>query len=370
MSSGEQNNLQVPKNKEMRRQSTFALHHASHPWSRSRILIWMLCFLRQFRTSIHKSDYLALRLGFITNHKLPLTYNFHKYMVRSMEDEFYEIVGISWLLWGYAIICIFINIHGLNIYFWLSFIPAILVVVVGTKLQHVVSSLALEIAEPKGPLIGLQVKPRDELFWFGKPKILLRLIQFISFQNAFEMATFIWSLWGLKQRSCFMKNHAMVMIRLISGVLVQFWCSHSTVPLNVIISQMGSRCGKALVAESVRDSLHSWCKRVKDRSKHDALRSITTRSTCSLGSTIDEGDEIATVASVTLSPCSSRGSFNHLDEKVLSNDHQEDCIVETTNQPGHELSFRNSEVLVTDAEEIVDDEADKIETLFELFQKT
>ncbi|PHT36181.1 MLO-like protein 4 [Capsicum baccatum] len=214
-----ENNLQVLKNKEMRRQSTFALHHASHPWSRSRILIWMLCFIRQFRTSIRKADYLALRLGFITNHKLPLTYNFHNYMVRSMEDEFYEIVGISWLLWGYAIICIFINIHGnenfvtrkrhfwlvevsndhscvagLNIYFWLSFIPAILVMVVGTKLQHVVSSLALEIAEPKGPLIGTQVKPRDELFWFGKPKILLRLIQFISFQNAFEMATFIWSL--------------------------------------------------------------------------------------------------------------------------------------------------------------------------------
>ncbi|KAK4724137.1 hypothetical protein R3W88_026916 [Solanum pinnatisectum] len=388
VSSGEENNLQEPKNKEMRRQSTFALHHASHPWSRSRILIWMLCFLRQFRTSIHKSDYLALRLGFITNHKLPLTYNFHKYMVRSMEDEFYEIVGISWLLWGYAIICIFVNIHGLNIYFWLSFIPAILVMVVGTKLQHVVSSLALEIAEPKGPLIGSQVKPRDELFWFGKPKILLRLIQFISFQNAFEMATFIWSLWGLKQRSCFMKNHAMVVIRLISGVLVQFWCSHSTVPLNVIISQMGSRCGKALVAESVRDSLHSWCKRVKDRSKHDALRSITTRSTCSLGSTIDEGDEIATVASVTLSPCSSRGSFHHLDEKVVLNDQQEDCIVETSNQPGHELSFRNREysceALVTDTEEIVDDEthsseplenmdngdADRIETLFELFQKT
>lgn len=151
---------------------------------------------------------------------------------------------------------------------------------------------------------------------------------------------------------------------------------------------MGSRCGKALVAESVRDSLHSWCKRVKDRSKHDALRSITTRSTCSLGSTIDEGDEIATVASVTLSPCSSRGSFHHLDEKVVLNDQQEDCIVETSNQPGHELSFRNREysceALVTDTEEIVDDkthsseplenmdndDADKIETLFELFQKT
>ncbi|MCD7451367.1 hypothetical protein HAX54_011296 [Datura stramonium] len=152
---------------------------------------------------------------------------------------------------------------------------------------------------------------------------------------------------------------------------------------------MGTRCGKALVAESVRDSLHSWCKRVKDRSKRDALRSITTRSTCSLGSTIDEGDEIATVASVTLSPCSSRGSFHHLDENVLLNDQQEDWIVETSNQPEHEPSFRNREyscdALVTSTEEIVDDErhsseplenvdndddADKTETLLELFLKT
>ena len=54
-------------------------------------------------------------------------------------------------------------------------------VLVGTKLQHVVSMLALEIGEQKGP-IGTQVKPRDELFWFGKPEILLRLIQFIIFQ--------------------------------------------------------------------------------------------------------------------------------------------------------------------------------------------
>lgn len=165
----------------------------------------------------------------IQKHKLPQTYDFHKYMVRSMEDEFNGILGIrfaillplflawevihinsysydflvkktylkyknfwdvelmwhllqhmiftafhhillsiqfpninlflkicSWPLWGYAIVCIFINVHGnlciwkdnfqgprflpssyflkfrscsitagLNTYFWLSFIPAI-----------------------------------------------------------------------------------------------------------------------------------------------------------------------------------------------------------------------------------------------------
>ncbi|XP_050377232.1 MLO-like protein 4 [Argentina anserina] len=368
-------NLQAKKNKVMRRQSTFIFQHTSHPWSRHRILIWMLCFLRQFRSSVKRSDYLALRLGFITKHRLPHSYNFHKYMVRSMEDEFQGILGISWPLWGYAIVCIFVNVHGLNIYFWLSFIPAILVMLVGTKLQHVVSSLALEI-EQTGPTVGTQVKPRDDLFWFGKPVILLRLIQFIIFQNAFEMATFLWSLWGLKERSCFMKNHIMIVIRLASGVIVQFWCSHSTVPLNVIVTQMGSQCKKALVAESVRESLHSWCKRVKERSKH----SLATRSVCSLDTTVDERDEI-TVASGTLSRSSSLDSLHQV---TVASMVQPNAVLETTNPAQHEYSFRVAEYLVDSVSmsapqypntgEMDDDginrEEERFDTLLELFQKT
>ncbi|KAL9353792.1 hypothetical protein Peur_051762 [Populus x canadensis] len=376
-------NLQAKKNKVMRRQSTFVFHHASHPWSRSRVLIWMLCFFRQFKSSIKKSDYLALRLGFITKHKLPISYDFHKYMVRSMEDEFHGILGISWPLWGYAIICIFINIHGLNIYFWLSFIPAILVMLVGTKLQHVVSTLALEIGEQTGPSIGNQVKPRDGLFWFGKPDISLRLIQFIIFQNAFEMATFIWSLWGFKKRSCFMKNHLMIIVRLASGVLVQFWCSYSTVPLNVIITQMGSRFRKALVAESVRHSLHSWCKRVKERSKRDsAALSVATRSVCSLDTTIDEQDEI-TVASGTLSRSSSLGSLNEVTVAPPHEQEEAEEDAETSNphQDHHHLSLRIEEYLndttlqpppIIDEEDddLGDEEGSRAETLIELFQRT
>lgn len=135
---------------------------------------------------------------------------------------------------------------------------------------------------------------------------------------------------------------------------------------------MGSRCRKALLAESVRDSLHSWCKRVKDRSKRDMLHSITTRSTCSLGSTIDEGDEIITVASGTLSPCSSTGSLNQLD------------ITETFNPPVQELSFRITEdasnplgsglsvppVANGPEDDNEDREDGKVETLLDLFNKT
>ncbi|KAK1591020.1 hypothetical protein Q3G72_000950 [Acer saccharum] len=406
--------LQAKKTKVMQRQTTFVFHHTSHPWSRSPILIWMLCFLRQFKSSVRKSDYLALRLGFLTKvlieyarmhstdlhaglynystdiiilstfqkHKLPLSYNFHNYMVRSMEDEFQGILGISWPLWGYAIVCIFINIHGLNVYFWLSFIPAILVMLVGTKLEHVVSSMALEIMEQTGPAIGTQVKPRDDLFWFRKPEILLRLIQFIIFQNAFEMATFLWSLWGLEERSCFMKNHYMITVRLASGVLVQFWCSYSTVPLNVIVTQMGSRFKKTLVSESVRDSLHSWCKRVKERSKHDSLHSHTTRSVCSLDTTtIDERDEI-TVASGSLSRSSSMESLNQV---TITSSEQAESILHALDRPQAEISFRVEEYLCDtlnnsvsqppiNGEDFEEDNSgsgeEKVETLYDLFRKT
>ncbi|XP_073224775.1 MLO-like protein 4 isoform X2 [Cicer arietinum] len=363
-------NLQGKKNKVMRRQITFVFHRTSHPWSRSPILIWMLCFLRQFRSSIQKSDYLALRLGFITEHKLPLSYNFHKYMVRSMEDEFHAILGISWPLWIYTIVCIFVNIHGLNIYFWISFIPAILVMIIGTKLQHVVSTLALEIREQQGPSARTQVKPRDGLFWFKKPDILLWLIQFVIFQNAFEMASFIWTLWGFKEKSCFMRHHYMIIIRLTSGVFVHFWSSYMTVPLNVIVSQMGSRCKKALVTESVRESLHSWCKRVKQKSKNESMHSHTARSVCSLESTIDERDEI-TVVSGTLSRTTSL-DLESLNQITVTSVDQLNFV---TSNNLHDSTNLSESVHINspynDGDHVGNAEEAKIEsTLFELFQKT
>ncbi|AQK58642.1 barley mlo defense gene homolog 4 [Zea mays] len=319
--------LKARRTKVMRRQSTFVFNNASHPWSKNKILIWMLCFLRQFKGSIIRSDYLALRLGFVTYHKLPHSYDFHKYMVRSMEDDYNGTIGISWPLWAYAIVCILINVHGINIYFWLSFVPVILVLLVGTELQHVIAQLALEVAEATAPYVGSQLKLRDDLFWFGKPRVLWWLIQFISFQNAFELATFLWSLWELSAQTCFMKHYYMVAIRLISGLLVQFWCSYSTLPLNVIISQMGSKFKKSLVSENVRESLHSWCKRVKDRSRHNPLFSrngtLTTRSVCSLDTTYETDHETNTVCTL-----SRTASATSLDDQltVVTVDDEPSCI--------------------------------------------
>ncbi|KAG9154889.1 hypothetical protein Leryth_015523 [Lithospermum erythrorhizon] len=53
----------------MRRQSTFVRVHTSNPLSRNSFLIWV-------------------------NHNLTSKYDFHSYMIRSMEEEFQRIVGV------------------------------------------------------------------------------------------------------------------------------------------------------------------------------------------------------------------------------------------------------------------------------------
>ncbi|KAL0406819.1 UNVERIFIED_CONTAM: MLO-like protein 11 [Sesamum latifolium] len=176
----------------MQRQSTFVRVHTSNPMDRNSFLVWVTCFFRQFGRSVVRADYLTLRQGFITNHNLTSKYDFHSYMIRSMEEEFQRIVGVSAPLWGFVVAFMLFNVKGSNLYFWIALIPVTLVLLVGTKLQHVIATLALESAGISGSFSGPKFKLRDELFWFNKPELLLSLIHFILFQNAFELASFFW----------------------------------------------------------------------------------------------------------------------------------------------------------------------------------
>ncbi|KAK9065006.1 hypothetical protein SSX86_016389 [Deinandra increscens subsp. villosa] len=283
----------------MTRLSTFIYRNTSHPWSQHNILVWLLCFSRQIWSSINRADYKALRLAFIATHNLPLSYDFHKYMLRSMEEEFRDIVGISIPLWIFSISCILLGFHGTNIYFWLSFLPAIFIILVGTKLHRIVIKLAVETKNTS--LSQSQINLRDELFWFGRPRLLLRMIQFISFQNAFEMATCLWSVWEVNETSCFTKNHSFLVIRLTFGIISQIWCSFITFPLYVIVTQMGSQFKKTIVSENIRESLHTWRRRIKAKHKHDLTFTLLpeTSSTMSLDSMIDDNhDEVAPISTL------------------------------------------------------------------------
>ncbi|GMJ05231.1 MILDEW RESISTANCE LOCUS O 14 [Hibiscus trionum] len=256
----------------MRRQTAFVLHHRANPLTKSRVVIWVVCYFRQFGWSVVRADYLTLRKGFIINHKLSPNYDFHNYMVRSMEEEFQMIVGISAPLWGFVVVFMLCNVEGSNLYFWIAIIPITLVLLVGAKLEHVMATLTLESAGITGYCTGTRLRPRDELFWFKKPEWLLSLIHFILFQNSFELASFFWYWWQFGYNSCFLRNHTLVFLRIIFGVSGQFMCSYITLPLYALVTQMGTHFKAALIPQGVRETIHVWGKEARRRSRRRRRR--------------------------------------------------------------------------------------------------
>ncbi|XP_028779905.1 MLO-like protein 11 [Neltuma alba] len=287
---------EVTREKTLQRQSTFVKVHTSNPLARNNILVWVTCFFRQFGHSVVRADYLTLRKGFIMNHNLSFKYDFHSYMIRSMEEEFQKIVGVSGPLWGFVVAFMLFNIKGSNLYFWIAIIPITLVLLVGTKLQHVIATLALENSGITGFLPGTELRPRDELFWFNKPELLLSLIHFILFQNAFELASFFWFWWQFGYNSCFIRNHLLVYLRLILGFAGQFLCSYSTLPLYALVTQMGTNYKAALIPHRIRETIHGWGKAARKKRRHGMFTDDSTiRTDASTVLSVEEDDRLMDV---------------------------------------------------------------------------
>ncbi|RZC47975.1 hypothetical protein C5167_040909 [Papaver somniferum] len=245
----------------------------------SAILSWFHSFFKQFYGSVTKSDYITLRLGFITTHcRGNPKFDFHKYMVRALEADFKKVVGISWYLWIFVVIFLLLNVEGWHTYFWIAFIPLVLLLAVGAKLEHVISQLAHEVAEKHIAIEGdLVVKPSDEHFWFSRPRIVLFLIHFILFQNAFEIAFFFWIWVQFGFDSCIMGQVRYIIPRLVIGVFIQVLCSYSTLPLYAIVTQMGSSFNKAIFDEHVQVGLVGWAQKAKKRGLRAAAANGSTQ---------------------------------------------------------------------------------------------
>ncbi|KAL3824666.1 hypothetical protein ACJIZ3_020695 [Penstemon smallii] len=228
-------------------------------WRKFHVISWMAAFFKQFYGSVTKSDYIALRSGFIREH-CPWypNYNFYEYMLRTLEQDFKKIIGISWYLWLFVVIFLVMNIAGWHTYFWLSFLPLVLLLIVGAKLEHIITVLAKDAAERAVDPEGTTVRPSDELFWFHRPALVLYLINFILFQNSFEIAFFfwIWSTYGF--RSCIMEKLNFIIPRLVIGVIVQVLCSYSTWPLYALVSQMGSMFKQTVFDKFTQEIIKTW----------------------------------------------------------------------------------------------------------------
>nr|GMD67185.1 MLO-like protein 3 [Ipomoea batatas] len=169
-------------------------------------------------------------------------------------------------MWLLVVIFLLADVHGWNVYLWVSFLPLIIVLVVGTKLEVIVAKMALRVKNQSTVIKGSPlVQPNDNLFWFNHPPLVLTLLHFTLFMNAFEVAFFIWVTLQFGIRSCYHENVEKIVIRVVLAVMVQILCSYITLPLYALVTQMGSHYKRALLEENVMQIIKYWHSEVKKK---------------------------------------------------------------------------------------------------------
>ncbi|CAB72478.1 putative protein [Arabidopsis thaliana] len=227
---------------------------------------------RQFYNSVAKVDYLTLRHGFIFAHvSSNNAFNFQNYIQRSLHEDFKTVVGISPLMWLTVVIFMLLDVSGWRVYFYMSFVPLIIVLVIGTKLEMIVAKMAVTIKENNSVIRGTPlVESNDTHFWFSNPRFLLSILHYTLFLNTFEMAFIVWITWQFGINSCYHDNQGIIITRLdimIYRVTVQFLSSYITLPLYAIVTQMGSSYKRAILEEQLANVLRHWQGMVRDKKK-------------------------------------------------------------------------------------------------------
>ncbi|KAJ7966994.1 MLO-like protein [Quillaja saponaria] len=257
---------------------SFVRDHNSF-WTKTPVSFYFVCFFRQFFRSVRRADYLTMRHGFITVHLAPGSkFDFQKYIKRSLEDDFKVVVGISPILWGSVVIFLLFNVHGWHTIIWVSVLPLFVILAVGTKLQAIITQMALEIKERHAVVQGMPlVQVSDKHFWFSWPPLVLYLIHYVLFQNAFEITYFLWIWYEFGLKSCFHEDFNLTIARVALGVIVQIVCSYVTLPLYALVTQMGSTMKKSIFDEQTSKALKQWHKKAVKK-KNDVRGRSPTRT--------------------------------------------------------------------------------------------
>eukprot|EP00245_Coleochaete_scutata_P014500 TRINITY_DN619_c1_g1_i2.p1 TRINITY_DN619_c1_g1~~TRINITY_DN619_c1_g1_i2.p1 ORF type:complete len:463 (-),score=63.37 TRINITY_DN619_c1_g1_i2:222-1610(-) len=228
--------------------------------------IWV-CFIRHLANHVQERDYCTLRLAFINKHNLEDSFNFHHYILNCLEADFKDVVGLGWHLWAMVIVHELIRpLVDTYVMYVGVVLSLILVLAVGTKLEHIQATLAKEARQ------SMIMNPRDDLFWFNRPHLVLPFIQIVLFVNSFQFAEFLFLQWRLKEYEydCLRGSLWWNVSRILIGLVVQFICSSSTLPLYALISQLGDNYKGAIFSEHMQHRLKQWLKHTRLRRRTHA----------------------------------------------------------------------------------------------------
>ncbi|KAK3232030.1 hypothetical protein Dsin_003911 [Dipteronia sinensis] len=220
-------------------QTSFVKRHSG--FSKAPGIRWIVAFFRQFLGSVTKVDYLTMRHGFINYTSLDFCCNL--FTCKRIQ-----------------IILVFELIYNIN------YVQILLLV--GTKLELVIMEMAEKILEKTTVVRGAPVvEPNNKYFWFNRPHWILFLIHYTLFQNAFQMALFLWTVYEFGLTSCFHENLVSILVRVFLGMAIQILCSYITFPLYALVTQMGSHMKQAIFEEQTAKAIKKWQKAAKERRK-------------------------------------------------------------------------------------------------------
>ncbi|KAK3021367.1 hypothetical protein RJ639_046000 [Escallonia herrerae] len=206
------------------RQTTFGRRHMT--CTETSLQLWTKCFFRQFFHSVAKVDYLTLRHGFISAHMSVRNnhFNFQKFIQRTLEEDFKVVVSVSPLMWFIVVIFMLVDVHGWNVYLWVSYVPLL---------------------------------------------------------NAFEFAFFIWVTVEFGWGSCYHEHTIIIITRIVLAVTVQVLCSYITLPLYALVTQMGSQVKSRVIEEQMAKVIKQWHAEVRARRRREGYSFQSPRNSFS-----------------------------------------------------------------------------------------
>ncbi|KAJ6792051.1 MLO-like protein 9 isoform X1 [Iris pallida] len=280
-----------PRRFVMARKTSFGKRHLNL-WSDNPLFLWLVCSFRQFVSPVSKDDYYILRHGFLKVHfNNAVKFDFHKFIMRSLDHDFVVVVRISLWIWIYAMFFIVFTALEFHNRYWPCFIPLVILSVVGTKLEVIITTMCLKSSQGVVVVPGtVSVTPDNNLFWFNKPEFLLHIIQFILVQNSFHLAFIIWSWYNFGLRSCFHTQVDDIILTIMVGLLVEFLCAYVTLPLYALVTQMGSSMKTSIFSDHIIEGLKNWHKTAK-KNLEEKKSVISLSRSSTIGSTSMTSEE-------------------------------------------------------------------------------
>lgn len=139
--------------------------------NRSKIIHYGRAFFAQFSDSVDKSIYLGLRRLFIERMEVPESFDFHSFLVDTMEEEFSKVVKLEWMMWVIAILWIGVSNVIVNV---MTGLAVLVVLIVGTKLESVALRLGYEA------FLQYADKPPPGTILLKRPSMVKRSVKKLS----------------------------------------------------------------------------------------------------------------------------------------------------------------------------------------------